>query len=256
MKKVILIIAFLLGISIMQAAPINSNTALRVAENFWKSVTGENPKAELVSDAMFGHLFIFQVNGEGFVIVAGDDRAYPILGYGTDHVAGNMGPETRFWLGQYEAEIEALASGQIRNDDPILADYIEQSWNTLLSNTWAEPKNGNMVPAMLTTRWDQSPYYNYFCPEGTPVGCVATAAVQIMKFWNHPVKGTGSHSYSTSYGVLSANFDTTYYDWDNMPWRISSSSSMAQVYAVATRAIIWVWPWRWTTPPAEAAPTY
>ena len=234
MKKIFFIAAFLLGISMMQAAPVNSNTALRVAENFWRSVTGETPKAELVGDASFGHLFIFHVNGEGFVIVAGDDRAFPILGYGTDHVAGDMGPETRFWLGQYEAEIEALASGQLRNDDPVLAVYIEQSWNSLLSDTWSEPKGGSMVPALLNTRWDQSPYYNYFCPEGTPVGCVATAAVQIMKFWNHPVKGSGSHSYNTRYGVLSANFDTTYYDWGNMPWRLSSSSSMAQVYAVAT----------------------
>ena len=140
MKKIFFIAAFLLGISMMQAAPVNSNTALRVAENFWRSVTGETPKAELVGDASFGHLFIFHVNGEGFVIVAGDDRAYPILGYGTDHVAGDMGPETRFWLGQYEAEIEALASGQLRNDDPVLAVYIEQSWNSLLSTSSASTR--------------------------------------------------------------------------------------------------------------------
>jgi hypothetical protein len=179
-------------------------------------------------------MYIFHVNEtEGFVIVAADDRAYPILAYGTDDVAGDMGPETRFWLGQYEREIEALATGMVRNDDARLADYIARQWNALLSGSWSEPKSGNMVPALLSTRWNQSPYYNYYCPSGCPAGCVATAMAQVMKFWNHPVKGKYSHSYNTTWGLLSANFDSTYYDWAHMPNALSSSSSMEEVHAVA-----------------------
>lgn len=233
MKKCIYILMLFIGLSNLWAAPVNSNTAMRVAENFWKGITSETSKAEWIQDASFSHLFIFHFNDdEGFVIVSADDSAFPILGYGTDNVAGEMGPETRFWLSQYENEIAAIAAGVIRNDNPILAEYIARQWNSLLSCDWVEPKNGNMVPAMLRTRWNQSPYYNYFCPSGTPVGCVATAMAQIMKYWNHPVKGTGSHSYYTSYGMLSANFDSTYYDWDNMPYRITSTSSMTEVNAV------------------------
>ena len=234
MKKITLLITLLFGLGSAMAAPVNPQTALRVAENFWKGITSQVGIVEQVQDASFDHLYIFHVNEtEGFVIVAADDRAYPILAYGDDDVAGDMGPETRFWLGQYEREIEALASGTVRNDDAILADYIARQWERLLSGTWSEPKSGNMVPAMLTTRWNQSPLYNYYCPAGCPAGCVATAMAQVMKFWNHPVKGEWSHSYYTSYGTLSANFDSTYYDWDNMPNSLSSSSTMDQIHAVA-----------------------
>ena len=234
MKKFSLLLTFTIGLCSVMAAPINSQTALRVAGNFWKGITSQVANIELVQNVPFTQMYIFHVNEtEGFVIVSADDQAYPILAYGTDDVAGEMGPETRFWLGQYEREIEALATGTIRNDDPVLADYIARTWNSLLAGPWVEPKSGNMVPAMLTTRWNQSPYYNYYCPTNCPAGCVATAMAQVMKFWNHPIKGSWSHSYNTPYGTLSANFDTTYYDWDNMPNSLSSSSTMEQVHAVA-----------------------
>jgi hypothetical protein len=41
---------------------------------------------------------------------------------------------------------------------------------------------------------------------------------QIMKYWKYPSKGTGFHSYQHDrYGTLSANFGTTYYNWESMP---------------------------------------
>jgi hypothetical protein len=234
MRKSLFVLALLLGMGSAMAAPVNQQAALRVAENFWRSVTSHQGHVEQIQEPAFEYMYIFHVNEtEGFVVVAADDCAYPILAYGTDDVAGEMGPETRFWLGQYEREIEALASGVIRNDDAVLADYIAREWNSLLAGTWAQPKSVNMVPALLSTRWNQSPIYNYYCPSSCPVGCVATAMAQVMKYWNHPVKGTGSHSYYTTYGLLSANFDSTYYDWANMPNSLSSSSTMQEIHAVA-----------------------
>ncbi|MBQ6069768.1 MAG: C10 family peptidase [Bacteroidales bacterium] len=233
-KQYSFVLAMLLGLSSATAAPINPQTALRVAQNFWKGVTSKVANVELIPESSFQHLYIIHVNqSEGFVVVSADDRAYPILGYGIDNVVGDMGPETRFWLQQYEHEIEALATGTVRNDDVMLADYIAREWSRLLSNTWTQPKSGHMVPALISTRWDQSPLYNYYCPSGCPAGCVATAMAQVMKYWNHPIKGSGSHSYNTTYGILSANFDSTYYDWDNMPNRLTTSSTMQQIHAVA-----------------------
>ena len=83
MKKIFFIAAFLLGISMMQAAPVNSNTALRVAENFWRSVTGETPKAELVGDAFEGHAFGVGAGSSDFVeffVEAGEVRLDDFLG--------------------------------------------------------------------------------------------------------------------------------------------------------------------------------
>ena len=82
----------------------------------------------------------------------------------------------------------------------------------------------------LTTSWHQSdPYYDY-CPYGDGgrcvVGCVATAAAQILAFHKWPPRGTGSYAYywngdnscggSTPGATLEADYSDPY-DWDNIP---------------------------------------
>ena len=53
---------------------------------------------------------------------------------------------------------------------------------------------------LLTSSWHQNGPYNYCCPPGktgqTVVGCVATAAAQILNFWEWPAEGFGSHQYT------------------------------------------------------------
>lgn len=91
----------------------------------------------------------------------------------------------------------------------------------------AEP---DLMELNLTTHWDQGSPYNNFCPWGdggrTFVGCVATAASQIMKYWNWPPSGIGTHSYTWdgdnscggNVGGLDLNaIYTDAYDWANMP---------------------------------------
>jgi hypothetical protein len=99
---------------------------------------------------------------------------------------------------------------------------------------------------LLTTSWYQGSPYNNFCPMGDGghcvVGCVATAAAQIMKYWNWPPSGTGSHSYtwngdsscggSTPPQTLSANFSDSY-DWVLMPNNCHSGCDQAQQDALA-----------------------
>lgn len=83
---------------------------------------------------------------------------------------------------------------------------------------------------LMTTKWNQSPYYNALCPANSVTGCVATAMAQIMKYWNYPAKGTGFHSYNhPTYGTLSANFGGTTYQWSSMPNTVNSANN-----AVAT----------------------
>ncbi len=58
---------------------------------------------------------------------------------------------------------------------------------------------------------------------------------QVMKYWNYPTNGTGSHSYNhPTYGTLSADFGNTTYDWDNMLNVYTSSATQQQKDAVAT----------------------
>ncbi len=236
MKRLSTLLLLTLSTLSLMATPVKEKEAAQVATHFWSAVSNMPvTDLQIVRQSDFTQFYIFDINqGGGFVIVSADDAAYPVLGYSTNTPAGDLGPETRFWLGQYAAEIDALAAGTVEVE-PALAEYVRSHWTQLLQGTWQQPKTATSVAQLLTTQWNQSPYYNALCPTGTPVGCAATATAQVMKYWNHPVVGNGSHSYyEDDYGTLSADFGNTTYDWDNMPNRLSSYSSATQRTAVAT----------------------
>lgn len=235
MKKISLLIIALMTALLASAQLVSQKTAADVASRYWADVLGENfTRFDEVKNADFPSLYIFNINdGQGFVIVASDSRCFPILGYSTNSTAENMGPETRFWLNQYEQEIEAIKAGEVQVD-ATLAAHNQAKWNDILNHTWLEPKSASSVPQLMTTTWNQSPYYNQLCPNGTPAGCLAIAVAQMMRYWGHPIQGSGSHSYSSTYGTLSADFGSTTYDWANMPNSLRASSTNAQKTAVAT----------------------
>lgn len=83
------------------------------------------------------------------------------------------------------------------------------------------------VQPLLKTTWNQSAPYNQYCPtktnssgeqENCPVGCVALAIGQIMKYHNYPETGKGSKSYQPLGvgAVISADFENTQYKWSLM----------------------------------------
>ena len=239
MKKVILSLICSIIFSVIWANPIDSVFAKQIAINFYK-YNSSNPneiRAVLVKkyDAHIERLnkkipliYIFNINEtEGFVLVSGDDAALPVLGYSKEGAfdADNVPINTLKWFEGYRSEIRYIVENSLQADN-----NIRNRW------TYYERFIGNQVQLrgsvapLLTTKWNQSPYYNALCPSSSVTGCVATAMAQVMKFHNHPAQGTGFHSYShRNYGTLSANFSRTTYNWHLMPNSITSSNS-----AVAT----------------------
>ena len=116
-----------------------------------------------------------------------------------------------------------------------------EAWDWLLGLE-AVPNESTIVGPLLDTAWAQRAPFNNYCPMGDggrcAAGCVAIAAAQIMKYWNHPSSGTGSHSYwwdgdgSIPGRTLSATFSDPY-DWGNMLNSYSGSYNDAQAAAVA-----------------------
>ena len=108
--------------------------------------------------------------------------------------------------------------------------------------SWAAGTESVSLGPLLTTTWSQLAPFNLQCPleaSGcqTIVGCVATAAAQIMKFWSKPAKGAGSTSYKWNNGVsditLSCNFANSTYDWPDMSDNPTTTSPTVQQNAVA-----------------------
>lgn len=235
MKKILTLVALILGAFVSMAKPVDVNDAIQVALNFYAANTQQTSNEyHVLQGTGFEQMYIINIEGNthSFVIVSADDRAYPILAYSFDCIPGELGPETRFWLSQYENEIAAVSRGEV-DIDAADAALISNLWEQLRKNAYTPSKSGSSVPQLMSTTWNQSPYYNDLCPDGTPVGCTATATAQVMKYWNHPVRGTGSHTYySYRYGTQSASFDTTYL-WDIMPNNVTSSTPADQRAAVA-----------------------
>jgi len=77
-----------------------------------------------------------------------------------------------------------------------------------------------LVSPLIRTRWDQDWPFNAQCPEianqRTLVGCVATAASQLARYYQWPKKGKNEHSYEWRSKILRADFSDKY-DWQFMP---------------------------------------
>ena len=164
---------------------------------------------------------IYTINFEpkGFILIAADDAAIPVLAYSdeSDFPRDLTNPATKEWIDGYSREIFKIITNKLSNKETL------KKWNELFPRTTDAPTHD--VNPLLATTWDQGCYYNALCPSDVSgtcghvwTGCVATAMSQIMKYHNFPPQGVGSHSYvDPTYGLQSANFGNTTYNWSSMP---------------------------------------
>ena len=231
----VLIIAYSFAGNSVSAKPVDEAIALLVGRNYMVTKYGESfSKMRILEYQPYRHLYIIKPDfGYGFVIVAADDRFSPIVAYSKNGIASEHIPKSiDLWLSDYDRQID-FSFG----DTLPVPQSITEAWDNLLSESIGNIvfDSYDVIPAMINTTWSQAPYYNNQCPTGTYTGCVATAMAQIMKYWNHPFVGIGQHSYQHStYGIQTAYFNSTYYDWDDMPNSLNANSSIAQISATAT----------------------
>ena len=261
MKKLWIIAALLVSSMTLMAERVTPADAALVADHFMNAASSSSmqkaPAKRMVlkqaGTAEENRYYLYRnENGEGWVIIAADDAVSPVLAYSeTGHFSTeNMPANVRKWMSKYDHFIQ-----KIEADGVTASEETAAQWQALRTSP-RRAKGDAVVGPLIKTQWDQdSPYWD-LCP-GTGknkayVGCVATAMAQVMKYWEWPVTGTGSHSYrpldpnnpedernnknySTRYTqTLSANFGQTIYDWSNMLDRYTGSATAEQKKAVAT----------------------
>ena len=250
MKKHFLsLLALILGIGMAQANPVSVSQAKLVGQQFVQAnfdLSRQAGELTLVYTGTSTHgeacFYVFNMGNEGFVMVSADDVYRPIVGFSDEGAfdAQNINPELNYMLN----ELISYRSGKLTGEP---TPAVAAEWKQVTERGAQMSFNGGRGNTYLcTTKWNQDYPYNYYCPNanGGPgghvyAGCVATAMSQVMKYWNHPLQGTGSHTYNyyvpgTGTGPWSANFGQTTYDWDNMPISINSNSPQVQIDAVAT----------------------
>jgi hypothetical protein len=244
MKRYLLIWLFAYGIVLgLSANPVDKNIAQKVAKNFYseRMIESKFPgiqSSELIRFKGINSFYAFNIkNQKGFILVAADDAAIPVLGYSFSGTFSSTEQSENFarTLEEYNLQMEYIQKNQIKATRDIKALWAKYSKSV---KSKAAPLT---VGPLLTTIWAQGCYYN----DATPVdssgqcnhvvtGCVATAMAQVLNYYKFPSSGSGSHSYNSSYGTLTANFGNTNYNWNAMSDTLSAQSSSTSVAAVST----------------------
>ena len=225
MKKLNLMILVMMAAMVLQcnkmsAAEVDADAALSLAQAFLSSQrAGKQMPAggtlslthvERSAQGRGGQACYYVFNGEGdagYVLVAGDDRVEPILGYGPGNVDMSQIPcNMQWWLDGYKRQIEWL------REHPELqaVDAPRRS-----------PVEGQTIEPMVTCQWNQDEPYDWECAvyegELCLTGCVATALAQVMYYWKFPDVLPELPEY-TSYSlqIVHEPLPSVSVDWDNM----------------------------------------
>ena len=249
MKKsfftLLLVTLFLGG---LQANPVDVNRAKALGIKFMntnteiKSATADWVYTAYIADNQ-ACFYVFAVQPKGFVIVSADDRAKPILGYSTESNVTAQIPDGLMTLfDNYKAGFSQMYANNDERTEQAVADWKNLAETGKLSSH----KTDRSVGPLLTSIWNQTDLYNNMAPEDPSSvysghcksGCVANTMSQLMRYWEWPRTGEGSHSYYASsyygnYGWQQADFGEAIYRFELMPDFLDFASCQAEVDATA-----------------------
>jgi len=257
MKKSLILTILLSMFFAASANPVDVKTAKEIGAKFLKASTNVKANSELKLVKTYsidrGDAAFYVFNAEkGFVIVAADDCATPILAYSDEGIfdVNNIPVQFEEYLEGFVEQIQYGIENILTGDEKT-----SKQWDLVKTiGRLNENRNTTVVEPLLTSIWHQNSYYNDKCPVDVTgpnghvfAGCVATAMGQIMYKYKKPLTGNSSHTYipmsqenpnvPSGYPEQTANFGTTTYDWDHMPDELTSTSTAEQVNAVAT--LLW-----------------
>ncbi|MDR0988612.1 MAG: thiol protease/hemagglutinin PrtT [Prevotellaceae bacterium] len=247
MKKVLLLAWLFVAGGIVWGAQRSAQEALTIARTFFaqSGQTTRNAGDEVQLVALSGDLlddastrtgqtaeaafYVYNRGDAAYVIVSGDDRMRPILGYSHEgaFVTSSLPENMLGWLRQYR---QAYGTLEVRQPD--IAEPLQQKPRAALAPS--------VSPLLGEINYNQDAPYNNDCPVvggGRSVtGCVATAMATILKFYHYPAQGIGQHSYELSSNKTTYWFDygNTTFDWDNtLPQYQTGTPSQTQLKAIA-----------------------
>ena len=173
--------------------------------------------------------YVFNIpDNAGFVVVSGDDRTVPILGYADQGAIdiNNMPDGLRAMLQTYSAAIEALP------------DTVRS-----LSDTDSTVDRAPIAP-LIQSHWSQYSPYNLYSPQlqdngnfvTAPSGCSATAVTQLMYYYQWPQGPTSGIAPYTTYSehLQMDSLPPVTFDWEHMLLSYDENSDSVSCAAVAT----------------------
>jgi hypothetical protein len=216
------------------------------------------------NDTLLG--YIFNISPSGFICVPALKGLSPIKAYSDEGSVNISDLREKYGipallrdvlqdrLRAFVAVFGSMESKQQQSGGIVLDPKLKTLWQELSKPETEFRTNigyGLFLPLtevgpLITTSWHQDAPFNNLCPAGdgcqhTPVGCAATAAAQIAKYWNWPISGTGSHTDHWDGDDCNSPHDGTdltvdlsdTYDWANMPNSCNGGCNPDQQAAVS-----------------------
>ena len=214
MKKLLLSLSFLFASAIIFAAPRSLSQMKEAAKSVLKAAPaatrGGQAQLEVLKQGV--QYTVIGYTSGGFAVITNDDRFNAVIGYSDRQFSTETLPPAMLWW--MDAADEAL---RLR---------LESGATVRESVTPGSMGYPEAVGQLMATTWDQgTPYNNIIAQQlsgAYPTGCVATAMAQVMKYYNWPDRGTGFKTHRFQFEEngpeykLTADFENTSYQWDNM----------------------------------------
>ena len=232
------------------AGPIDANRAREIAKAFFsqeatrsascdvelewagRDIAAPTASKSSTLSSVDALLYIFNRSDRaGFVIVAGEECANPIIAYSDDGCfdVDNMAPSTRAILSAWSRQIDAMPSVSLGSASP---------------SSLVQAGQGKEMCYYNTALWDQEEPYNWECPiisgYRALTGCVATAMAIVCHYNKWPEKGTGTISeysytddYDNDYHTIAAHTLGRTYNYGNMVHNYSNGYTTTQGNEVA-----------------------
>ena len=242
MKKILLLAALLCTSLSLSAGPIGQERARQIAEDFFAKHTtraiasnielewaGDNISDKCATGSELDNSLLYIYNfgsNNGFVVVAGDSNATPIIAYSFDTTldVNNMADATADILEAWCRQVEDAR----KSAKPI---------SSTTSTTRADEE-----VLFETALWDQIEPYNREAPlidgQRAMTGCAATAMAIVCHYHRWPERGVGTtpayfyEMFGNRYDI-EANTLGREYDFDNMLMTYSEEYTKEQGDAVA-----------------------
>ena len=237
--KYCILATFLLLSFILNAEFVDKNTAEFVGRKFYYEHQSHKNRVDFASikiNSCITHryqgitvFYEFDISPVGYIFVAADNASIPVLAYSFEeyHYTQKLSKNIEDWIDNYKIQMASIILNKLSPDIEI-----SNEWKRLESSGFSF-FNGKSMDPLLVSKWNQDSKYNASCPEDANgpggrvyAGCVAVSMAQVMNYYKFPGQGIGSYDYyDMNYGLQSANFANTTYDWNSMVNSISSGQN-------------------------------
>lgn len=232
MKHIKLSFIYFVCFTNIQAQETSDLIAQQIAINWIEKINNIDSKTFTIKNVEPKYLnnkLIYKVvnfNEGGFVIVCGESGLNPIIAYNKNKsfVEEYLSKDEKEWMNFVEYIVENYRYK--KKLYPNLNEVKQNEENFQLKSINTSSSVPSLFENFNSSRWAGWYPYSIDMPyDNGAQSCVPLAMAQIMKYYKYPIQGSGSNSYIwydlTTPVTLSVNFNQEYYNYSNMPFRLT-----------------------------------